>query len=101
MIFTLPARIGQELILLHGGSNAGDGKRCMVLAWFQPGLISAISSMAPGGLLVMAPAIVAAFFWRRAAGPPTRKLSLFIRMGHDGYPTEISLELSQRPWILQ
>ena len=39
---------------------------CMVFAWFQPGLITVISSMASGGLLVMAPAIVAAFFWRRA-----------------------------------
>ncbi len=39
---------------------------CIVFAWHQPGLITVISSMASGGLLVMAPAIVAAFFWSRA-----------------------------------
>ena len=39
---------------------------CIVFAWSQPVLITVISSMASGGLLVMAPAIVAAFFWRRA-----------------------------------
>ncbi|MFP4573174.1 MAG: sodium:solute symporter family protein [Desulfobacterales bacterium] len=39
---------------------------CMIFAWFQPGLITVISSMASGGLLVMAPAIIAAFFWARA-----------------------------------
>ncbi len=39
---------------------------CIIFAWFQPGLITVISSMASGGLLVMAPAIVGAFFWRRA-----------------------------------
>ena len=43
---------------------------CIVFAWFRPGLITVISSMASGGLLVMAPAIIGAFFWRRgtAAG---------------------------------
>lgn len=39
---------------------------CVVFAWFRPGLITVISSMASGGLLVMAPAIIGAFFWRRA-----------------------------------
>ncbi len=39
---------------------------CIVFAWFRPGLISIISSMASGGLLVMAPAIIGAFFWKRA-----------------------------------
>ncbi|MFP4637894.1 MAG: sodium:solute symporter family protein [Spirochaetaceae bacterium] len=43
---------------------------CIVFAWFRPGLITVISSMASGGLLVMAPAVIGAFFWRRgtAAG---------------------------------
>jgi SSS family solute:Na+ symporter len=46
---------------------------CIVFAWFRPGLITVISSMASGGLLVMAPAIIGAFFWRRgtAAGALT------------------------------
>ncbi len=39
---------------------------CIVFAWLRPGLITVISSMASGGLLVMAPAIVGVFFWRRA-----------------------------------
>lgn len=39
---------------------------CIIFAWFRPGLITVISSMASGGLLVMAPAIIGAFFWRRA-----------------------------------
>ncbi|MFW6138459.1 MAG: sodium:solute symporter family protein, partial [Spirochaetota bacterium] len=42
---------------------------CMVFAWFRPGLITVLSSMASGGLLVMAPTIVAAFFWKRATAP--------------------------------
>jgi SSS family solute:Na+ symporter len=46
---------------------------CIVFAWFRPGLITVISSMASGGLLVMAPAIIGAFFWKRgtAAGALT------------------------------
>lgn len=49
---------------------AGLLAACVVFAWFRPGLITVISSMASGGLLVMAPAIIGAFFWRRgtAAG---------------------------------
>ncbi len=39
---------------------------CIVFSLFRPGLITVISSMASGGLLVMAPTIVATFFWRRA-----------------------------------
>jgi SSS family solute:Na+ symporter len=39
---------------------------CIVFAWFRPGLITVVSSMASGGLLVMAPAIIGVFFWRRA-----------------------------------
>jgi SSS family solute:Na+ symporter len=39
---------------------------CIVFAYFRPGLITVLSSMASGGLLVMAPTIVAAFFWKRA-----------------------------------
>jgi SSS family solute:Na+ symporter len=39
---------------------------CIVFAWFRPGLISVLSSMASGGLLVMAPTLIAAFFWKRA-----------------------------------
>jgi SSS family solute:Na+ symporter len=40
---------------------------CVLFAWFRPGLISVLSSMASGGLLVMAPTLVAAFFWKRAS----------------------------------
>ena len=39
---------------------------CIVFAFFRPGLITVISSMASGGLLVMAPTIIATFFWKRA-----------------------------------
>jgi SSS family solute:Na+ symporter len=42
---------------------------CIVFAWFRPGLITVLSSMASGGLLVMAPTIIAAFFWKRATAP--------------------------------
>jgi SSS family solute:Na+ symporter len=38
---------------------------CMGFAWIRPGLITVLSSMASGGLLVMAPAIIGAFFWKR------------------------------------
>jgi SSS family solute:Na+ symporter len=40
---------------------------CIIFAWFRPGLISVLSSMASGGLLVMAPTLIAAFFWKRAS----------------------------------
>jgi SSS family solute:Na+ symporter len=39
---------------------------CAGFAWFRFGLITVLSSMASGGLLVMAPAIIGTFFWRRA-----------------------------------
>lgn len=39
---------------------------CVVFAWMQPGLIAVLSSMASGGLLVAAPALIGAFFWRRS-----------------------------------
>lgn len=39
---------------------------CVIFAWFQPGMIAVLSSMASGGLLVMAPTIVGAFFWIRS-----------------------------------
>lgn len=39
---------------------------CIVFAWLRPGLITIVSSMASGGLLVMAPAIVGVFFWKKA-----------------------------------
>ncbi len=39
---------------------------CIGFAWFRFNLITVLSSMASGGLLVMAPAIVGTFFWRRA-----------------------------------
>ncbi len=42
---------------------------CIVFAYLRPGLITIISSMASGGLLVMAPSIIGAFFWRRATAP--------------------------------
>lgn len=40
---------------------------CIAFAWFRPGLISVLSSMASGGLLVMAPALIGTFFWKRAS----------------------------------
>jgi len=40
----------------------------VVFAWIQPGLIAILSSMASGGLLVTAPALIGAFFWKRASG---------------------------------
>ncbi|NBC30313.1 MAG: sodium:solute symporter family protein [Spirochaetes bacterium] len=39
---------------------------CIGFAWFRFGLITVLSSMASGGLLVMAPAIIGTFFWRGA-----------------------------------
>lgn len=43
---------------------------CIGFAYLRPGLITVLSSMASGGLLVAAPAIIGAFFWDRgtAAG---------------------------------
>ncbi|MFB6290666.1 MAG: sodium:solute symporter family protein [Candidatus Bipolaricaulia bacterium] len=40
----------------------------VVFAWFQPGLIAVLSSMASGGLLVTAPALIGAFFWKKGSG---------------------------------
>jgi SSS family solute:Na+ symporter len=40
----------------------------VLFAWIQPGLIAVLSSMASGGLLVTAPALIGAFFWKRASG---------------------------------
>ena len=40
---------------------------CIIFAYFRPGLITVLSSMASGGLLVMAPTIIATFFWKRAS----------------------------------
>ncbi|MFP3953733.1 MAG: sodium:solute symporter family protein [Candidatus Acetothermia bacterium] len=40
----------------------------VLFAWLQPGLIAVLSSMASGGLLVTAPALIGAFFWRRGTG---------------------------------
>ena len=42
---------------------------CITFAWLQPGLIAVLSSMASGGLLVMAPALIGAFFWKEGTGP--------------------------------
>lgn len=39
---------------------------CVAFASLQLGLIAVLSSMASGGLFVMAPAIIGAFFWKRA-----------------------------------
>lgn len=39
---------------------------CVAFASLRLDLIALLSSMASGGLLVMAPAIIAAFFWKRA-----------------------------------
>ncbi len=43
---------------------------CIGFAYLRPGLITVLSSMASGGLLVAAPAIIGTFFWARgtAAG---------------------------------
>ncbi len=38
---------------------------CIGFAYLRPGLITVLSSMASGGLLVAAPAIIGSFFWRR------------------------------------
>ncbi|AFG36444.1 sodium:solute symporter family protein [Spirochaeta africana] len=53
-------KLGMVILLL-----AGTG-----FAALRPGLITVLSSMSSGGLLVMAPTIVAVFFWKRvtAAG---------------------------------
>ncbi|MBS3812287.1 sodium:solute symporter family protein [Candidatus Bipolaricaulota bacterium] len=40
----------------------------VLFAWLQPGLIAVLSSMASGGLLVTAPALIGAFFWKRGTG---------------------------------
>lgn len=40
----------------------------VLFAWIQPGLIAVLSSMASGGLLVTAPALIGAFFWKRGSG---------------------------------
>ncbi len=40
---------------------------CIYFAWLRPGMIAVLSSMASGGLLVMAPTIIGAFFWHRAS----------------------------------
>jgi len=42
---------------------------CVGFASLQLGLIAVLSSMASGGLWVMAPAIIGAFFWKRATMP--------------------------------
>lgn len=42
---------------------------CIGFAWMRPGMIAVLASMASGGLLVMAPAILGAFFWKRATAP--------------------------------
>jgi SSS family solute:Na+ symporter len=42
---------------------------CAGFAWFRFNLITVLSSMASGGLLVMAPAIIGTFFWKRATAP--------------------------------
>ncbi|MBS3766489.1 sodium:solute symporter family protein [Candidatus Bipolaricaulota bacterium] len=39
----------------------------VIFAWIQPGLIAILSSMASGGLLVTAPALIGAFFWKEAS----------------------------------
>ena len=46
---------------------------CIGFAYLRPGLITVLSSMASGGLLVAAPAIIGTFFWSRgtAAGALT------------------------------
>ncbi len=40
----------------------------VIFAWIQPGLIAVLSSSASGGLLVTAPALIGAFFWRKGTG---------------------------------
>ena len=43
----------------------------VLFAWIQPGLIAVLSSMASGGLLVTAPALIGAFYWKRGTGAGT------------------------------
>jgi SSS family solute:Na+ symporter len=40
----------------------------ILFAWLQPGLIAVLSSTASGGLLVTAPALIGAFFWKGGTG---------------------------------
>ncbi|MBS3814808.1 sodium:solute symporter family protein [Candidatus Bipolaricaulota bacterium] len=40
----------------------------ILFAWLRPGLIAVLSSMASGGLLVTAPPLIGAFFWKRGTG---------------------------------
>jgi len=40
----------------------------VLFAWIQPGLIAILSSMASGGLLVTAPPLIGAFFWKKGTG---------------------------------
>ncbi len=47
-------------------STLGLIAACIGFAWARPGLITVVSSMASGGLLTMAPAIIGTFFWKRA-----------------------------------
>ncbi|MFP4507836.1 MAG: sodium:solute symporter [Candidatus Acetothermia bacterium] len=41
----------------------------VLFAWLRPGLIAVLSSMASGGLLVTAPPLIGAFFWKGGTGP--------------------------------
>ncbi len=56
-------KIGMVLLLIAG----------VVFAALRPGLITVMSSMSSGGLLVMAPTIIAVFYWKRV----TATASLF------------------------
>jgi len=78
---TLSSVVSRDLVKnlvpeLEEGTELRSGKVVIPLligafvlfAWIQPGLIAVLSSMASGGLLVTAPALIGAFFWKRGSG---------------------------------
>ncbi|MFW6013080.1 MAG: sodium:solute symporter family protein, partial [Candidatus Bipolaricaulota bacterium] len=64
----------------------------LIFAWQRPGLIAILSSMASGGLLVMAPPLIGAFVWREGTGPAAVAsmalggLITLLMYGFDFYP---------------
>ena len=79
IILTLSSLISRDIVKniapkLDEDSELNYGKisipiliiACVGFALERPGLIAILSSMASGGLLVMAPSLVGTFFWKRA-----------------------------------
>ena len=82
IILTLSSLFARDVVKHAKASLTESGERwigrvltvlllagCAGFAWFRFNLITVLSSMASGGLLVMAPAIVGTFFWKRATAP--------------------------------